>query len=185
VYGSDSSNSLFWFVEFQRNGQPHFHFYANHYIEKGWLAVAWSSVVGSTNKQHLKAGTRIETIRDRTACLKYASKYASKNEQKIVPDLFKTEKGFRWWGIVGCRDIVSASIVLDDTEYGAFEAYNIIEIAEKQRNRVIFDDKGAKVWLIENKQFYKSIFKAFVHANKMLLQAEQAYQAQIYRERRC
>lgn len=182
VYGSDKSNSIFWFVEFQRNNQPHIHFYANHFIEKGWLAVAWSSVVNSGNACHVKAGTRVEALRDRDSSIKYASKYASKNEQKTLPALFEGEKGFRWWGIVGNRDIVSASIKVDDTEYIAFEINRIKEIVMSCRNKVIFEDNGVTVWRIYDKRDYGLIFKAFKHGKKMLLQAEQKREAELYRK---
>lgn len=182
VYGNDSSNSIFWFVEFQRNGQPHIHFYANHYIEKGWIAIAWSSVVNSGNTKHEKVGTRIETLRDRDSALKYASKYAAKNEQKALPALYEGSKGFRWWGIVGNRDIVSATIRVDGTEYTAFELQDIVDLVKSVKNKVIFEDNGVTVWKIYNKRDYGLIFKAFKRGNKVLLQAEQKRESEIYRK---
>lgn len=181
-FGADSSNSLFWFVEFQRNNQPHFHFYANHYIEKGWLAVTWARIVNSGNASHVKAGTRIEALRDKSSAQKYAAKYASKSEQKTLPVLYEGKKGFRWWGIVGSRDIVSASIKVDDTEYAAFELFDVVELVERGGSRLIFDDNGAKVWRVDNKAHYGAIFKAMKRGKKMLLQAEQKRESELYRK---
>lgn len=184
VYGADDNNSLFWFVEFQGNGQPHIHFYTNHFIEKGWLACAWASVVKSGNADHYKAGTSIEKFRSEGAVVSYAAKYAAKSEQKTVPPLYADKKGFRWWGVVGQRSVVSAAIKVDDLEYVYFDLCELVKTVSKLKSKVLFSDFGATVWAIESRSDYFMIYKAFKRANKVLLQAEQKERSRIYSERR-
>jgi hypothetical protein len=52
-------------------------------IDKFWLSSAWYEIVGSGNRDHLLAGTRVERLRKPGA--RYAVKYASKMRQKSVP----------------------------------------------------------------------------------------------------
>jgi hypothetical protein len=92
--------SIFWFLEFQARGAPHFHFFTNYEIPRDLLALWWYDVVGSGDKRHLLAGTRIEYLRaGRSGAISYASKYAAKVEQKAVPAGF--EDVGRFWGAVG------------------------------------------------------------------------------------
>lgn len=192
VYGANHANSLFWFVEFTRGGEPHFHFFANHYIEKGWLAVSWSesirelcSAAGTWSAAIAKASTRIESIRGgRDAICQYASKYAAKEEQKSVPDLFKNKAGgFRYWGVVGCRDVVAAAIVVDSFDYVRFELYDLVNKVKNLAGEPIFCDYGATVWVIRDKKLFFDLFKGFAVANKMLLQAFKDRETDIQREK--
>jgi len=92
--------SIFWFLEFQSRGAPHFHFFTNYEIPHDLLALWWYDIVSSGDQRHLLAGTRIEYIRTgRSGTLSYASKYAAKVEQKAVPAGF--EDVGRFWGAVG------------------------------------------------------------------------------------
>jgi len=92
--------SIFWFLEFQSRGAPHFHFFTNHEIPRHLLALWWYDVVGSGDQRHLLAGTRIEYLRaGRSGAISYASKYSAKVEQKTVPAGF--EDVGRFWGAVG------------------------------------------------------------------------------------
>lgn len=102
LYGSDPATrwSIFWFLEFQSRGAPHFHFFTNCTIPRDVLAVWWYDIVKSGDSRHLLAGTRIEYLRaGRAGTLSYASKYAAKAEQKAVPAGF--EDVGRFWGAVG------------------------------------------------------------------------------------
>jgi len=92
--------SIFWFIEFQQRGAPHFHFFATHEIPRDLLAVWWYDIVDSQDRKHLLAGTRIEYLRNgRSGAIAYASKYAAKMEQKEVPLGF--EDVGRFWGAIG------------------------------------------------------------------------------------
>jgi hypothetical protein len=75
-----------WFLEFQQRGAPHYHIlstFADVAIDKLWLSSAWYEIVGSGNRDHLLAGTRVERLRKPGA--RYAVKYAYKMRQKSVP----------------------------------------------------------------------------------------------------
>lgn len=101
LYGESASDwSVFWFLEFQSRGAPHFHFFTNYTIPRDVLAMWWYDIVSSGDQRHLLAGTRIEYLRaGRSGAIAYASKYAAKVEQKAVPPGF--EDVGRFWGAVG------------------------------------------------------------------------------------
>jgi len=185
LFAGDDGASMFWFLEFQGNGQPHFHFFCNRYIEKGWLSVAWASICNTGNKSHVKCGTNIQSLRgDRRSVLAYAAKYAAKSEQKTMPGLYKDKGAGRWWGIVGNRSIVSAAIVVDDVEIGIFGIDSILDLIRKARGNVIFDEFGAFVVAFSDDAQFWTVFKKVKRADKMLQQAEQNYRARLYSERR-
>jgi hypothetical protein len=92
-----------WFLEFQGRGAPHFHIFLDGPVDKKEVARKWYDLVASGDERHLRAGTRIETLREGHAAAAYASKYASKAEQKEVPDGF-SEVG-RFWGTFGDLDV--------------------------------------------------------------------------------
>lgn len=116
----DGPIDLFWFIEWQRRGVPHFHFFASRYIDKEWLAVSWSDIVSGGDWRHLAAGTRIEALkRGRAGTVSYAKKYARKQEQKELPPLLEDSGFGRWWGVVGDRSIVCASTAATADEMGS------------------------------------------------------------------
>ncbi len=124
--------SIFWFLEFQQRGAPHFHFFCSHSpvpnklgnehraespieLARLWLAKAWYECVDSGDPKHLKAGTQLDYFRTgRAGTISYASKYARKQEQKRVPEQF-SEIG-RFWGVSGLRTTMSADFVLNDRQ---------------------------------------------------------------------
>lgn len=95
-----------WFLEFQVRGAPHFHLILwgddlkaqdiTALREK--VASSWSDIVDHPNpterEKHVKAGTSVEWMRSKH--FGYASKYATKMQQKLIPDEF-TSVG-RFWG---------------------------------------------------------------------------------------
>jgi len=116
--------SVFWFMEFQARGAPHFHLYLNRRFDKELCARAWYDVVGTEDPRHLAAGTRIELIRSgRWGTVAYAAKYASKLAQKEIPADF-TNSG-RFWGVYGSRRVKAATIYFDlsEGENPQFEAF--------------------------------------------------------------
>lgn len=83
-----------WLIEFQESGAPHIHMLLSGRIDKSALAQKWFDVVGSGNPQHLRAGTRVEAVRDTDRLVSYLLKRNS--PQKILP---QGCPGIgRWWG---------------------------------------------------------------------------------------
>src|SRR5208282_5271460 len=54
--------SYCWVLEFQRRGAPHFHILVSGFVPKEEVASRWFKIVGSGDKKHLRAGTRVEGI---------------------------------------------------------------------------------------------------------------------------
>lgn len=101
--------AVFWFLEFQANGNIHYHLFSTDRYPKEWVAATWYRIVGSEDKRHLAAGTRIESFkRGKRGMCAYATKYAAKQVQKTVPE------GFGWvgrfWGVSGDKGRVAAAI---------------------------------------------------------------------------
>lgn len=87
-----------WLKEFQERGALHYHCLLSGRVDKEWLANAWYEVVGSGDRRHLEAGTRIEGFRKgEKAAACYVTRYLTKEYQKRVPEGF--EHIGRWWGM--------------------------------------------------------------------------------------
>lgn len=130
----DEQFSFFWFMEFQKRGAVHFHYFTTHMpyqyphqipgndgfdnqdvIKQSrlWIANAWYESCGKMDPKHLMAGTQFDRMRTgRGGTIKYATKYALKQKQKVCPENV-TNPG-RWWGVSGSRATLSASIVVTD-----------------------------------------------------------------------
>lgn len=99
----------FWFLEFQKRGAPHFHLFVDKFIPGLHKEVAeyWYKVVDSGDPKHLSAGTGVETMRELHALAAYAEKfaagYASKIEQKSVPEHYSSVG--RFWGRFGGLEV--------------------------------------------------------------------------------
>ena len=103
-----TKHSAFWFLEFQKRGAPHFHIFLNWSPDKYWISKKWFDIVGSDDPSHALAGTRVEVLkRGRAGTISYASKYAAKAEQKVVPDQYLNVG--RFWGIYGDRLTMAAT----------------------------------------------------------------------------
>lgn len=85
-----------WVLEFQERGAPHFHFLLSGFVPKDAVARAWWEIVGTNQAEHLKAGTRIEAVKDAEQVGGYMAAYTSKLEQKTVPEGFANVG--RFWG---------------------------------------------------------------------------------------
>lgn len=106
--GSKELHSAFWFLEFQERGAPHYHIFLTWCPDKEWVAKRWYAIVNSEDERHLHAGTRTELLKHgRAGTISYASKYAAKAEQKVVPDEYKNVG--RFWGVYGDRITLSAA----------------------------------------------------------------------------
>ena len=103
--------SMFWAMEFQRNGSFHFHLLSNAGYPKEWVAKTWYRICGSEDPRHLAAGTRIEGIHSGLRGMQaYLSKYFQKMRSKAIPEA--VSHAGRFWGVCGLRDTVSAAIVI-------------------------------------------------------------------------
>ena len=98
--GYFTDHCLVWFMEFQARGAPHIHFVATGWMDKAWLAEAWSLITDGD----ARVCTRIEGLRSPEAAGAYAAKmawYSAKAEQKDVPSDFI--RVGRWWGRIGYK----------------------------------------------------------------------------------
>lgn len=102
--------SVFWCLEFQERGAPHFHLAVNRdFIPHALVSRLWYEVVGSDDERHLQAGTRTERLRSgRHGLCAYFGMYASKVAQKSVPCEY--EDVGRFWGVSGNRSCKSTFV---------------------------------------------------------------------------
>ena len=175
--GEDRRRGLFWFLEFQARGAPHFHVFVTDWLSKDWVSETWYRIVGSDDVRHLHYGTNIQTIRSgRSGTIAYASKYAAKAEQKQVPAGY--EKVGRWWGIMGCRAVVVAATricgehmqservrarvrVIEDVFYGAVDDGDAEVIRSNEKVLVIrFSDDAIRRRLTQKLWVLKSVESA-------------------------
>ncbi len=92
--------SVLWFLEFQRRGAPHIHLMLRgvrvYRPMQRWVSETWYRICGTGDERHLRAGTRLERIRNPNGARNYAVKYASKMVQKSVPEAYRNVG--RFWG---------------------------------------------------------------------------------------
>jgi len=92
--------SYLWFIEFQRRGAPHYHVLLTGIPatdeNRQWVSKRWYEIVDSGDERHLRAGTRLERVREKEGARKYAVKYAYKMRQKRVPEKYRNVG--RFWG---------------------------------------------------------------------------------------
>lgn len=92
----------FWFLEFQKRGAPHFHFFCVGVLSDDHLATLralWHKLAGSTCPHHYKRGMDYTVLTKPEAAAGYAAKYSTKNEQKTVPEHYRGIG--RFWGFFG------------------------------------------------------------------------------------
>jgi len=94
-----------WFLEFQARGAPHVHILINRSVPRSRdakrslqfrVSASWYRFVGSGDEKHLRAGTRVERLRQVDGGRRYAIKYAHKMYQKRVPPDYWNVG--RFWG---------------------------------------------------------------------------------------
>jgi len=137
-HSDDGGHSSFWFLEFQARGAPHFHIFTTWSPEKEWVSRRWYEIVNSEDVRHLHAGTRVEILsRGRAGTIKYALKYAVKQEQKAVPEEY--ENVGRFWGIHGRRGVVSAATFITNRERVSSEVKLTLKLMFKAINSAIFE----------------------------------------------
>ncbi len=99
---------IFWFLEFQDRGAPHFHFFSTRLFKRGYIPRLWDWATngdgGFVYQQKIK-------FNHHKFALWYASKYSAKCEQKIVPENYLSVG--RFWGWRNCPPLVSATTSVD------------------------------------------------------------------------
>lgn len=94
------SGRYIWVLEFQKNGNPHFHLVtdckADIKAQREFVAARWYKIVGSGLEKALRAGTSCEVVRSRAGVAAYMASYLKKANQKQVPDNFANVG--RFWG---------------------------------------------------------------------------------------
>ena len=171
--------SLLWVMERQACRSIHFHLASTHAIPHQWLADSWYEVVGTQDERHRRAGTEVRTIRK---CVEtYLAKYLTKDAVAEQGRLDAQRTG-RWWGIVGRRDTVEATLRLqgtpDEGENPAservladFEQVISQEVAAGRAREVEMVRDGApipglKVWHVPSKG-WRRIWRARMRAWKV------------------
>lgn len=136
--------SAFWFLEFQERGAIHYHIFATHYVDMGWLRNTWYRIVGSEDKRHLSAGTSVERLRSgRFGTCAYASKYAAKAIQKDVPSFL--ENVGRFWGVTGDRVCVSAATIVKSVGNNSPRVEGQLENLKNLIRKLVSEGKAVKV----------------------------------------
>lgn len=97
--------AVVWRLEPQERGAPHFHLliFGLPFLPYGWLAAAWSEIVGG-DEAHRRSCSRVERVRSWRGAMSYASKYLGKSGDGAE---FRDSAGVviqavgRHWGVKG------------------------------------------------------------------------------------
>jgi len=116
--------SILWWVEFQRRGAPHLHFFYTTRVPWQDASLQWQTICErfglSSRPDFWKSATKFEKVRcGWRGVASYARKYASKHEQKI-PDRLVYDWQGRYWGVRGYRDTESIRVTRTTDEAWAY-----------------------------------------------------------------
>lgn len=140
--------SIFWWLEFQARGAPHFHYVATEWIGKCWVAAAWSDITNGD----ARSCSRVEAIKEPTRIGSYIRKYIQKAEQKDIP---ASCHGIgRMWGISGpkiCGGLPRIPVVSAATNTGSpcrfadiiaqARCIFMVRVATTERGYIIYGDE--------------------------------------------
>lgn len=114
-----------WRLEFQKRGAPHYHLlvWGVDRIDKDWLSKSWYEVVGSGDEKHLRAGTKVESIRSWKGAWSYCGKYLGK------VDAGHGENG-RVWGVYN-RAGYDSCVTLECVNLSREQFYRVRRILAK------------------------------------------------------
>jgi len=104
--GTSAEQAIFWWLEFQARGAPHLHYLYTTPVPWQEAAAAWSRCIG--DPELIKTGTKYEKLRKPESIASYVAKYATKWDQKIVPEEYR--KCGRFWGVRGWRAVRVATL---------------------------------------------------------------------------
>lgn len=92
--------SIFWRIEYQKRGAPHFHLLvfglSSPEILRETLPEAWTAVIGTKATHHLARGCDVRASKGWRGVIAYLSKYLAKVADADAPAV---EHAGRWWGI--------------------------------------------------------------------------------------
>ena len=123
---------VIWKREWQRRGAPHWHLMVIHPVASGlglrcvidreWLSASWNDVVAPGDADHLRAGTKLESPRSRSAFTSYMAKELGKSCQDTWAGYYAERYGSvgRTWGVFGAADWVFEEHELIDVEPGVW-----------------------------------------------------------------
>jgi hypothetical protein len=149
-------HGIFWFLEFQKRGAPHFHLLTTDFYSYRRCQMLWYAIVNSGDSKHLKAGVRVETLkRGKKGMISYAKKYARKQEQKEVPPDYLNVG--RFYGTYGNKKRVAAATTffVDSCRKDGVLAVKkrifsaIDTLIEQKRLRLIRSDFGFRMFHVE------------------------------------
>jgi len=113
---------------------------------RGRVAASWYDICATGDTRHARAGTNVEIIKEKGHVIAYAAKYASKQDQKVVPAGFQNVG--RFWGVVGDKEVMAADILLTNQARNdarvSTEMLSLVswaKVEEKAGNLKIFRDK--------------------------------------------
>lgn len=123
--------SILWWLEFQERGAPHVHFLYTTRVPWEAAASQWARAVGDESIE--RTATRYEKVKQTAAMASYVGKYASKMEQKEVPEAYR--KVGRFWGIRGCRSVREAAMMAKTSESAEKLQHALAVAAEAEVSR--------------------------------------------------
>lgn len=136
--------SAFWFMEFQQRGAIHYHLFTTSGLPIKVLSRIWYEICGTDDQRHLASGTNISKIRSgRHGMCSYVSKYASKAEQKEIPD--NILNAGRFWGVSGLRVSVAADILLSWHDRVDRDVIRVKDDLKRALISLVKDDKARKI----------------------------------------
>jgi len=150
---------IFWFIEFQKRGAPHFHLLTTDFYSFRRCQLLWYTIVNSGDIKHLKAGVRVERLKKgKKGMIAYAKKYAAKQEQKKVPEDYISVG--RFYGMYGNKKRVAAGTTFykdlfkKDGVTAYFDLLNVTINRFKQRGHIISIkvSEGFRMFHISNEQ---------------------------------
>jgi hypothetical protein len=150
---------VFWFLEFQKRGAPHFHAFVGCPMHHYKLKELWDSATAGTGG--FVYITNWAKIRNNKTPWRYALKYSAKQEQKEVPS-FISNVG-RFWGWRNPPEKIDAHCAIDalDLPYSAdFMVAKFLEILKTGKEFFLSFD-------IPYLEFYSSSSQSKSHALKL------------------
>lgn len=134
------SGRYIWVLEFQKNGNPHFHLLtdckADISIQREFVAGRWFKIVGSGLEKHLMAGTSCEFVRSRVGVASYMASYLKKADQKQVPDNFHNVGRF-WGGSRNAFEVEAEVHHFDDSFSGIASARRALRLFRRYKSSVL------------------------------------------------
>lgn len=113
---------------------PHLHFlvWGVKYAHlRAFIPKAWFEIVGSGDRKHFRAGTRVSYVRSWRGVMSYASKYITKEEEYLATRMIG-----RRWGIVNKNSIPWAELFrFGITDKNAYQLFRLLYRYSGIKNR--------------------------------------------------